>query len=134
MRYMLDTDICIYVINERPAMVLQAFREHESEGLGISSVTAAELFYGVARTGSPRNLEALRRFLAPLEIAAFDATAAEVCGSLRAWLAAQGTPIGPYDTQIAAHAHAIGVTLVSNNLREFARVPGLRLQNWAAAA
>jgi tRNA(fMet)-specific endonuclease VapC len=134
MRYLLDTDICIYVINERPAAVLQAFRLHEAAGLGISSVTAAELFYGVARTGSQRNLQALRRFLAPLEIAAFDAAAAEVCGSLRAWLAGQGTPIGPYDTQIAAHAHALGVTLVSNNTREFARVPGLRVENWAVAA
>jgi tRNA(fMet)-specific endonuclease VapC len=134
MRYMLDTDICIYVINERPAAVLQAFRKHEAAGLGISSVTAAELFYGVARTCSQRNLQALRRFLAPLQIAAFDPAAAEVCGSLRAWLAAQGTPIGPYDTQIAAHAHALGVTLVSNNTREFARVPGLRVENWTAAA
>lgn len=134
MRFMLDTDICIYVINERPSAVLQAFRRHESEGLGISSVSAAELFYGVSRTGSQRNLNALRRFLALLEIAAFDANAAEVCGSLRAWLAAQGTPIGPYDAQIAAHAHALGVTLVSNHTREFERVPGLRVANWAAAA
>jgi tRNA(fMet)-specific endonuclease VapC len=132
MRYMLDTDICIYAINERPAGVLQALRDHEAAGLGMSAVTAAELFYGVARTGSERNLRALRQFLAPLEIAPFDQQAAEVCGSLRAWLAAQGTPIGPYDTQIAAHAHAIGVTLVTNNTREFSRVPGLRVENWAA--
>ena len=132
MRYMLDTDICIYAINERPAGVLQALREHEAAGLGISAVTAAELFYGVARTGSERNLRALRKFLAPLDIAPFDGVAAEVCGSLRAWLASQGAPIGPYDTQIAAHAHAIGVTLVTNNSREFSRVPGLRVENWAA--
>ena len=132
MRYMLDTDICIYAINERPARVLQALRDHEAAGLGMSAVTAAELFYGVVRTGSERNLRALRQFLAPLEIAPFDQHAAEVCGSLRAWLAAQGTPIGPYDTQIAAHAHAIGVTLVTNNTREFSRVPGLRVENWAA--
>ena len=133
MRYMLDTDICIYTINEKPVSVLRAFRAHEAAGLGISSVTAAELFYGVARTGSQRNLTALRRFLATLKIAAFDAAAAQVCGSLRAWLAEQGTPIGPYDTLIAAHAQAIGVTLVSNNTREFERVPGLQVENWAAA-
>ena len=132
MRYMLDTDICIYAINERPAAVLQALRAHEAAGLGISAVTAAELFYGVTRTGSERNLRALRKFLSPLDIAAFDPAAAEVCGSLRAWLASQGTPIGPYDTQIAAHAHALGVTLVTNNTREFSRVPGLRVENWAA--
>ncbi len=131
MRYLLDTDICIYAINERPPAVQRALREHAAAGLGVSSVTAAELFYGVVRSGSQRNLEVLRRFLGALEIAPFDAAAAEVCGSLRAWLASQGTPIGPYDTQIAAHAQALRVTLVSNNTREFARVPGLRLENWA---
>jgi tRNA(fMet)-specific endonuclease VapC len=133
MRFMLDTDICIHTINERPPSVLRAFREHESAGLGISSVTAAELFFGVARTGSQRNLDALRRFLSALEIAPFDAGAAEVSGSLRSWLTAHGTPNGPYDTLIAAHAHALGVTLVTNNQREFERVPGLQLANWAAA-
>ena len=133
MRYMLDTDICIYVINERPANVLQVFRDHEGAGLGISAVTAGELLYGVARTGSARNLKALRQFLARLDIAPFDQAAAEVFGSLRAWLASQGTPIGPYDTQIAAHAHCLGVTLVTNNVREFSRVAGLHVENWAQA-
>ncbi len=107
------------------------FLAHESAGLGISSVTAAELFYGVARTGSERNMRALRQFIAPLTVAPFDMAAAEVFGALRAWLASQGTPIGPYDTQIAAHAQALGVTLVSNDTRDFARVPGLRTENWA---
>jgi tRNA(fMet)-specific endonuclease VapC len=131
MRYMLDTDICIYVINARPTQVLEAFKAHAADGLGISAVTAAELFFGVARTGSERNLQALRQFLAALEIAPFDEQAAEVFGSLRAWLTSQGTPIGPYDTQIAAHAQSLGLTLVSNNTREYARVPGLRVENWA---
>lgn len=129
---MLDTDICIYTINERPATVLDAFRRHEEAGLGISSITAGELHFGVARTGSARNLDALRRFLSALEVADFDATAAELSGSLRAWLAGRGTPIGPYDALIAAHAHALGVTLVTNNTREFERVPGLRIENWAS--
>ena len=75
-----------------------------------------------------------QRFLAALEVAPFDDTAAELSGSLRAWLATQGTPIGPYDTLIAAHAHAIGAVLVSNNTREFERVPGLKLENWARGA
>jgi tRNA(fMet)-specific endonuclease VapC len=131
MRYMLDTDTCIYAINKRPPAVLEAFKRFQVAGLGVSSVTAAELHFGVARTGSQRNLEALRRFLATLEVAPFDATAAELSGSLRAWLTSHGTPIGPYDTLIAAHAHALGAVLVSNNTREFARVPGLRLENWA---
>ena len=102
MRYMLNTDICIYTITERPPAVLRAFRQFQPAGLGISSVTAAELFFGVARTGSQRNLDALRRFLATLAIASFDAAAAEVSGSMRAWLASQGTPIGPYDSVISA--------------------------------
>ncbi len=131
MRYMLDTDICIYAINERPPTVLQALRRFQPAGLGVSSVTAAELYYGVARTRSQRNLNALQRFLDAMEIAPFDASAAQVCGPMRAWLTSQGTPIGPYDTLIAAHAHALGVTLVTNNTREFQRVPGLSVENWA---
>jgi tRNA(fMet)-specific endonuclease VapC len=131
MRYMLDTDICIYAINERPPGVLQALREHHAEGLGVSAVTASELHFGVARTGSARNVQALRRFLSSLEVAEFDAAAAEVAGQVRAWLTAQGTPIGPYDSLIAAHAQTLGVTLVTNNTREFERVPGLMLANWA---
>jgi tRNA(fMet)-specific endonuclease VapC len=129
---MLDTDICLYAINERPPKVQQALRDHYAEGLGVSAVTAAELHYGVARSGSARNAEALRRFLAGLEVAEFDAAAAAVAGQLRAWLASQGTQIGPYDGLIAAHAQALNVTLVSNNVAEFKRVPGLALANWAA--
>lgn len=132
MRYLLDTDICIYAINERPPQVLTALREHHTLGIGVSAVTAAELHFGVARTGSRRNAQALQRFLATLHIAPFDAAAAEVSGALRDWLARQGTPIGPYDTLIAAHAQALGIILVTNNTREFARVPGLKLENWAA--
>jgi tRNA(fMet)-specific endonuclease VapC len=132
MRYMLDTDICIYAINERPAKVLQALREHHAEGLGVSAITASELHFGVARTGSARNAQALHRFLAGLEVAGFDVSAAEVASQVRSWLTSQGTPIGPYDSLIAAHAQALGVTLVTNNTREFERVPGLKLANWAA--
>jgi tRNA(fMet)-specific endonuclease VapC len=134
MRYMLDTDICIYAINHRPATVRAALQRHQPAGIGISAITAAELHFGVARSGSARNEAALRGFVAMLEIAPFDDTAAEINGRLRSWLASQGTPIGPYDALIAAHAQALGVTLVSNNTREFARVPGLRLENWAEAA
>ena len=134
MRYMLDTDICIYAMNARRPEVLDAIRRHASAGIGISTITAAELHFGAARSGSARNVEALGRFLAGLEVAPFDTVAATLSGSLRAWLASQGTPIGPYDNLIAAHAHALGATLVSNNTREFQRVPGLVLENWAAAA
>ncbi|MCA3223549.1 MAG: type II toxin-antitoxin system VapC family toxin [Burkholderiales bacterium] len=130
MRYMLDTDICIYAVNERPPRVLQALRDHPAAGLGVSTITASELHYGVARTGSTRNAEALGRFLASPEVADFDAAASDVAGQLRAWLAERGTPVGPYDALIATHAQSLGVTLVTNNLRKFGRVPGLKLANW----
>ena len=133
MQFMLDTNICIYAIKHRPPEVLAALRRHEAAGLGLSSITAAELFFGVAKSGSLRNRSALNQFLEPLEIADFDRAAAEAYGQLRAELEAAGTPIGPLDTQIAAHALALGVTLVSHHTQAFARVPGLRLANWVAA-
>jgi tRNA(fMet)-specific endonuclease VapC len=131
MLYMLDTDICLYVINMRPPAVLEKFLSHESDGLGVSAVTAAELWFGVRKSGSRRNLLLLDKFLAPLAIADFGADAARTYGEVRVALEAKGTPISPLDTQIAAHALALGVTLVSNNLREFKRVPKLKLENWA---
>ena len=133
MQFMLDTNICIYAITHRPPEVLAALRRHEIDGLGVSSITVAELFFGVAKSGSLRKRLALQQFLDPLEIADFDRAAAAAYGPLRATLEAAGTPIGALDTQIAAHALALGVTLVSHNTREFARVPGLRLANWVAA-
>ena len=131
MLYMLDTDICIYVINARPPAVLEKFLAHESDGLGVSAITAAELWFGVRKSGSRRNLIVLDKFLAPLEVADFGADAARTYGEVRVALEQKGTPIGPLDTQIAAHALALGVTLVSNNVREFKRVPKLRVENWA---
>lgn len=132
MRYMLDTNICIYVIKRRPPEVIEALRAHEAAGLGISCVTVAELEYGVAKSGSDRNRRAVQQFLEPLEVADFDRAAATRYGALRASLEAAGTPIGPLDTQIAAHALALDVTLVSHNVREFARFPGLRLESWVS--
>ena len=131
MRFMLDTNICVYVINTRPPGVLQQFLAHEDQGLGVSAVTVAELWFGVRKSGSRRNLSLLEQFLAPLEIAEFGAVAAQAYGEVRNTLEKKGTPIGPLDTQIAAHALSLGVTLVSNNLREFKRVPKLQLANWA---
>ena len=133
MRFMLDTNICIYAIKHRPPEVLAALRAHEAAGLGLSSITVAELFFGMHKSGSARNIAALQQFLEPLEVADFDRPAASACGRLRATLEAAGTPIGPLDTQIAAHALALGVTLVTHNTREFSRVTGLRLADWVAA-
>jgi len=134
MRYMLDTNICIYVIKQAPAPVLGKFRQHEPEGLGISAITAAELAFGVAKSGSRRNRAALDEFLSALEIAPFDDEVARVYGDVRADLAARGIPIGPLETQIAAHALSLDVTLVSNNLRKFERVAGLRCANWVESS
>jgi len=129
--YMLDTHICIYIINARPPAVLERFRRERLGSISISSVTAAELAFGVAKSGSARNREALEMFLAPLEVLPFDASAIWHYGDLRAALERRGEPIGALDTMIAAHAMASNTILVTNNTREFARVAGLRLENWA---
>ena len=129
--YMLDTNICIYIINARPPAVLERFRRERLGSIVISSVTAAELAFGVAKSGSARNREALEMFLAPLEVLPFDASAIWHYGDLRAALERRGEPIGALDTMIAAHAMASNTILVTNNTREFARVAGLRLENWA---
>lgn len=130
MRFLLDTDICIYVINQRPAAVLERFLANEEAGLGISAITASELYWGVGKTGSQRNLRALESFLAPLAVMEYDLEAAKAYGRVRAALEKKGSPIGPLDTQIAAHALALDLILVTNNQREFKRVPGLRVENW----
>ena len=129
--YMLDTNICIYIINARPPAVLERFRRERLGSISISSVTAAELAFGVAKSGSARNREALEMFLAPLEVLPFDASAIWHYGDLRAALERRGEPIGALDTMIAAHAMASNTILVTNNTREFTRVAGLRLENWA---
>ena len=131
MRFLLDTNICIYIINARPAQVLERFQREVIGDIGVSAITAAELAYGVARSGSARNRAALEKFLAPLEIAALDAGVWWRYGALRAELERIGRPIGPLDTLIAAHALALDVTLVTNNQAEFSRTPGLRVENWA---
>jgi tRNA(fMet)-specific endonuclease VapC len=127
---LLDTNICIHVINARPPAVLERFRQHRMGEIGVCSVVAAELAYGVAKSGSTRNRQALEMFLAPLVILPFDEAAVWVYGDLRADLERKGTPIGSLDTMIAAHALSQQSMLVTNNTREFARVPGLALENW----
>lgn len=131
MIYLLDTDICIYLINARPARVLARFRQERMGAIGISSVTAAELAYSVTKSDSARNRRALEMFLAPLEILPFDASAIWKYGEFRSELERRGQPIGTLDTMIAAHALALNTIMVTNNTRDFSRVPGLRLENWA---
>ena len=127
---LLDTNICIHVINAKTPGVLERFRQHRMGEIGLCSVVAAELAYGVAKSGSPRNRQALEMFLAPLIILPFDEAALWAYGDLRSELERKGTPIGALDTMIAAHALSQQSTLVTNNTREFARVPGLALENW----
>ena len=130
--YLLDTNICIYVIKRKPPQVLERFRQAEISSIGISSITYSELTFGAAKSLRPeQNRIALTQFVAPLEIAPYDDTAAQCYGDLRACLERQGTPIGSLDMLIAAHALALNCVLVTNNEKEFSRVPGLRMENWA---
>ena len=133
MKYLLDTNICIYLINQKPLHVTRHFREYTIGDVGVSSISVAELQYGAQKSRySEQNQDALEQFLVPLVIVEFDAFAATVYGRIRAELESVGTPIGALDTLIAAHAFSMDVVLVTNNTREFTRVPGLRVVNWAA--
>jgi len=132
MRVMLDTDMCIYLIKKRPAQVERRFREHEPFEIGISTITLAELEFGIAKSSRPeQNRDALLGFLAPLEIAAFGDRAAFHYGEIRATLEKKGNPIGSMDLMIASHARSLSVPLITNNIREFKKVPGLKVENWA---
>jgi len=127
---MLDTDICIYTINNRPPHLRDTFNRH-NEHLSLSAVSLAELQYGAEKSSmAERNLAVVERFATRVEVLAFDQKAAIQSGQIRAELAKAGTPIGPYDVMIAGHARSEGLILVTNNVREFSRVDGLRLENW----
>ena len=130
---LLDTNICIYIINAKPPTVLQRFRDYRMGEVGVCTVVAAELAFGVAKSGSARNRHALELFLAPLTLMPFDEAAVWAYGTLRSELERQGKQIGALDTMIGAHALSQQATLVTNNTSEFARVPGLRLDNWVDA-
>jgi len=131
---LLDTNICIYIINAKPPAVLARFQQYRLGDIGLCSVVAAELAFGVAKSGSARNRQALQMFLAPLAILPFDTAAVWAYGDLRADLERRGTPIDSLDTMVAAHALSQNAMLVTNNTREFSKVSGLQLDNWAAAA
>jgi tRNA(fMet)-specific endonuclease VapC len=129
-KYMLDTNICIYTIKNQPSQVRDAFIRHQDQ-MCVSTVTAMELIYGAEKSAVPeKNLGVIEGFLARLAVMDYDVHAAEHTGQLRAELQKQGKPIGPYDQMIAGHARSLGLILVTNNEREFERVPGLRIENW----
>ena len=133
MKRLLDTDICIYLINRNPPQVLERLQRIHPKDIALSSLTVAELAWGVAKSGSRRNRTALESFIASFTVLPFDASASFGYGDVRARLHRAGTPIGPIDMLIAAHALSLDFTLVTNNEREFKRVPGLRIENWTAA-
>ena len=129
-KYMLDTNILIYTIKNRPEKVRCAFKKH-SDYLSMSSVTLGELIYGAERsTQVARNLQDIEGLAARMDVLSFDQQAATHFGQVRAELTKKGKPIGPYDSMIAGHARSLGLILVTNNMREFKRVPGLRVENW----
>ena len=130
-RMMLDTNICIYIIKQRPLSVKKRFESYEIGQLCISSITVSELMYGVYKSQHvERNLQALEQFLMPFEIVDFDTGAAVAYGKIRATLEKQGQVIGGMDMQIAGHAISLGMTVVTNNTKEFQRIEGLALENW----
>lgn len=132
MRYMLDTNICIYAIKHKPEKVLEELQRHDPSDVCISAVTYAELIHGVEKSAAiEKNRLALSLLLANIEIFDFDAKAADCYGKIRAELEKKGSPIGPLDMMIAGHARSLEFTLVTNNIKEFSRVSGLRLENWA---
>lgn len=133
LRYMLDTNICIRVLRDRPASVRARFNA-EADGLSISTITLGELLYGAARSARPIEMRReVERFAARLEALALDADAVAHFADIRADLERRGTTIGPYDLLIAGHARSRGLIVVTGNLREFQRVDGLRTEDWLAA-
>lgn len=131
MRYLLDTNTCIYVIKRSPDHVFRRFKQLRVGDIGISAITFCELQFGVSNSSQPeRNQRALTEFLAALEVLDFPAGASAIYGNIRAFLQRAGRPIGNYDLLIAAHAIYRGFTLVTNNTKEFMRVPDLRIENW----
>jgi len=130
LKYMLDTNIVIYTIKNRPSQVRETFKKHEGQ-MCLSSVSLGELIFGAERSSqTERNLADINGLIARMEVASFDEHASEHFGQLRAELYKSGQPIGPYDMMIAGHARSMGLILVTNNAKEFERVPGLRVENW----
>lgn len=131
MKYMLDTNICIYIIKKKPLQTLKKFAACDRADLCISSITLAELEFGACKSSNPpKNKLALKIFLAGIKILPFDEKAAAEYGDIRATLEKRGTPIGANDLLIAAHARALQLTLITNNLKEFERVENLKVENW----
>lgn len=131
MPYLLDTNICIYIIKKKPESVLEKFKLIDPDEIAVSMITVAELYFGARKSIFPeKNLNALDKFFLSFNLFDFDNAASMSYSIIRADLELKGTPIGPLDTLIAAHAISLNCTLVTNNQREFNRIAGLRIENW----
>ena len=132
MKYMLDTNICIYAIKNKPETVIRKLKKTDPKDVCISAITYAELMHGVEKSQAvERNRLALALLLSNIEIKSFDMSAADEYGKIRATLEKKGEPIGPLDMMIAGHARSLGSVVVTNNTRELSRVKGLKVENWA---
>ena len=133
MNYLIDTDICIYIMNNRPLEVIRRFRNLELGQVGVSSITVSELQYGVSKSKRQKeNQQRLDEFLLPFEIVPYDHTASRQYGDIRADLEKRGVVIGPLDLLIAAHAASRDLVLVTNNEKEFGRIQSLKVENWVS--
>ena len=131
MKVMLDTNICIYIIKQKPISVLKEFKKYQVKEIGISTIVYAELLNGVYKSERiEQNLTALSNFISPLEIVDYDEKAAVEYGLLRSFLEKNGKVIGANDMLIAAHAKSLSLPLATNNIKEFNRIEGLELFNW----
>lgn len=131
MNYLLDTNICIYIIKKNPQSVFNRLLEIPPDQLSVSAISVAELEYGVRKSSQPeKNQLALKNFLKPLSVLSFDFNATIEYGMIRSNLEKKGIPIGPLDLLIAAHAKSLNYTLVTNNEKEFSRIEGLKIENW----
>ena len=131
-KYLIDTNICIYIMNKRPIGIIHKFKQFDVGEIGVSTITVSELQYGVAKSKN-RRLNELRveEFLSPLEILPYDETATMIYGDIRLQLEKSGEPIGPLDLLIAAQALSRDLVLITNNEKEFNRVHNLKVENWA---
>ena len=132
MNYLIDTNICIYIMNKRPPEVIQRFKNHEIGQIAISSITVSELNYGVTKSQNKKqNAKRLEEFLTPFNILPYDENASKYYGIIRSELESQGKVVGPLDMLIAAHAMSENLILVTNNQKEFQRIKSLKVENWA---
>ncbi len=130
-KYLIDTNICIYIMNKRPIGIIHKFKLFDVGEIGVSTITVSELQYGVSRSKNRKlNKQRIKEFLSPLEILPYDEIAAGIYGDIRLQLEKRGEPIGPLDLLIAAHALSRNLVLISNNEKEFKRIKKLKVENW----